>query len=1480
MPPKVPGRLLPKKSSIDDIETGDPTRLVPRLRQIHKLGQASTGGIEDLDAMTATPGGRFVQDSRPGWVRPKKKPHPGPGYRANESKKGGDWAQVEQVPGHLADIPVEDSEDGEKTAGSFAKFLGKGNRRLDPIKREMARLLMTPTRRAVLLGAPTGALLGAGIGAAGAEKGERGKGVLKGALIGAGTGTGVGLGWGAGVHLARKIRPKEVAEEAKRYVEDPARLSAKYLLPTEMRFTDALESRLKRQLIGGASGAAAGGLGAGLGLGLGLRQPPKEKDSSFEWAEVGPNQPKSGWDPPKIWKPKKLPFTKVGAKPYRERVEVFARTPGGKVLVGQYPGDQSIGTFGGGIDPGEDPIQAGRREFREESGRLVRNVRPMRAAPFKAKIGPSEMVTPKQRRRAAIFEGTRTQYLMGDLGPKSKVKSHETGTYLKDVRLRPLGETIQLQQQALVGKKGIDKRRIERRLQVLRELEKQGQLYHGSPRKVETLKPRYEHGDPRVPPAVFASPSETFALAYAGRKWGDRDINQSTRGGNKAGQMILREMRPGALQEVYGGKKGYLYEVPKEPFRALEGRRTIKEVVSTQPVRPLRVKEVPDVLQALKNKPEVKLHPYNPRDPETRTAIRRQVKRMREMDDGGKQYLKWRLAPAPPEVKEMFQEEMSKQADAWMEKFAAKVKPKGIKFVYMDTGGGHKAQAKAMAEAAKKKGIPAELVDWKDHFAKGPHLKKYEKAYEDMLHGKHSQLGVAIPAAKFTAMGTDHDKLRKWVDKNRDQAVVLTMEHLKREFDGIDHPVHTLHSDPVIWPFASSGGKDPKRIDIGLPSVLKEVGAGTRVPISNVPVSQAVLHPKGKSGLMERGKFNVTVSAGSLGPEIEPITEQVLRSKLPENAVVHAVAGQNKGALRRLKRMARKDPRLRPHGFAPLPKMMREADLNVVRTHGTTFAETVASGKPSVYYGPKVRFGLLESGQGDLTMRTAIYAGKKTGQPSAIGMENVTGAVDKAVKKYPRLLRRAGKERRRMGDPASDAVRQIMKPRVGYLEKAATIERGSLKRGTPMAKSFEDFKRRLKPGDVLLTKPSHQTDRWEDRTLRRIVDVYDKGTDAKYPGWIHTGLYMGDGQIGHLYNRKLHRGKLREIESPRVLQDHVDVLDHERFDVTAVRPKSRAEARAAVKQMRAFVKDSTPISIPRFVKNLARTGLTDYGGDAARDAVCTGIVGEAFPKPLKKRKPWSTRPKDIMESRRLQHVVGYSPDQEAEKVAEVSMDRLRELVSSKRKLVKISQVSWAAMLGELQAMEKATAEPGEKKLQQRFGRLSEALEEHGVDAGTHRRIVVPKRVLSETDVERLGFRPSRTGVPEVGQVRFTSFRHPKDPHHLHDHGKVWTMHRDKYPPSKQGVVRGIHHMVVEGAPASVQYVRDRLRGRRMAEHVEKGMPSKLRRRMQRWAPSGGEAKVAEVSRNRLAALASEGGALTKISRVSWEGLLDELRKPE
>lgn len=116
------GRLA-KHGDVEDLESGDPMRLMPRLRQIHKIGTLTHAGTEDLDANTATPSGSQVRQSQR--HDKARRPEPGFGYRADEGKKGGDWAEVQEAPGYLSDIPKTSNFLGElyPNAGEFRNEL-------------------------------------------------------------------------------------------------------------------------------------------------------------------------------------------------------------------------------------------------------------------------------------------------------------------------------------------------------------------------------------------------------------------------------------------------------------------------------------------------------------------------------------------------------------------------------------------------------------------------------------------------------------------------------------------------------------------------------------------------------------------------------------------------------------------------------------------------------------------------------------------------------------------------------------------------------------------------------------------------------------------------------------------------------------------------------------------------------------------------------------------------------------------------------------------------------------------------------------------------------------------------------------------------------------------------------------------------------------------------------------------------------------
>lgn len=92
---------LKKNSSADDDGFGpDPTRLVPRLRQIHKLGYA--GGEEDLDATYQSPGRVWPRNS---------------GVSGHlKALRSNDVTNQRATPEMHGDTPISDEGDGESSS--------------------------------------------------------------------------------------------------------------------------------------------------------------------------------------------------------------------------------------------------------------------------------------------------------------------------------------------------------------------------------------------------------------------------------------------------------------------------------------------------------------------------------------------------------------------------------------------------------------------------------------------------------------------------------------------------------------------------------------------------------------------------------------------------------------------------------------------------------------------------------------------------------------------------------------------------------------------------------------------------------------------------------------------------------------------------------------------------------------------------------------------------------------------------------------------------------------------------------------------------------------------------------------------------------------------------------------------------------------------------------------------------------------------
>lgn len=181
------------------------------------------------------------------------------------------------------------------------------------------------------------------------------------------------------------------------------------------------------------------------------------------------------------------------------------------------------------------------------------------------------------------------------------------------------------------------------------------------------------------------------------------------------------------------------------------------------------------------------------------------------------------------------------------------------------------------------------------------------------------------------------------------------------------------------------------------------------------------------------------------------------------------------------------------------------------------------------------------------------------------------------------------------------------------------------------------------------------------------------------------------------------------------------------------------------------------------------------------------------------------------------------------------------------------------------------------ELPRRFTALTQLLRTKGVYTGTgHRRIVVPKDKLTEQDIQSLGFVPVTIAVPESGQDRFMSYRHPNNNYHIHSHPEGWTLHEDEHPAATmlartrdtvlgkaQAMVEGIPHIVTEGIPGVAYYLKNRLTGgERMGPAVLEDMDPAAMAAINKMPPSPTWQAQEKAASYRLELLRARGHLLS------------------
>lgn len=212
----------------------------------------------------------------------------------------------------------------------------------------------------------------------------------------------------------------------------------------------------------------------------------------------------------------------------------------------------------------------------------------------------------------------------------------------------------------------------------------------------------------------------------------------------------------------------------------------------------------------------------------------------------------------------------------------------------------------------------------------------------------------------------------------------------------------------------------------------------------------------------------------------------------------------------------------------------------------------------------------------------------------------------------------------------------------------------------------------------------------------------------------------------------------------------------------------------------------------------------------------------------------------------------------------------------------------------------------QRMVEKKFRALAPHVRKSGVYTGVTKRILIPKRVLTETDLTRhLGFVADPLAIPEAGQKRLTSFRNPMHEFHLHDHGDVWAMHEDEHPAANMLVIRakleaaksgkqgpkkkvsvfkmlrqgakGVPHAIHEGLPAYTAYLKGRIRkDPGMRELVEGGLPRKYLRMVSKLPSSRYHAPEKQASKSLHRKVVGDGAIAAKVNPGTAEALPDPL----
>lgn len=364
---------------------------------------------------------------------------------------------------------------------------------------------------------------------------------------------------------------------------------------------------------------------------------------------------------------------------------------------------------------------------------------------------------------------------------------------------------------------------------------------------------------------------------------------------------------------------------------------------------------------------------------------------------------------------------------------------KPVYLIYTDkaNGAGHYAQANAIRKEMEARNIPVKMMAIEE-FMDPDAAKALNKPYKDWTNNPRNKKALMSFLKAYKAKWGTLDRRKLSRTLNNSGGVVVTNPWVQHAFTDVKMPINFLYSDPAIrvrHAVAHTGGvtvKDilkqyiphRKAVSYYVTDTVREVAEKENTPkknlrrIANVPVNMEAFQgkakslTKGKVGYMDPSNFNVILSGGGQGLDVDRAARDLLKAKTKsvngKKVVFHVITGGSWGKSETgAARLARVEALAAKSGGSlivhkervPLPTMMRKADFLVIQPHGTSGTEAVLSKTPAMSFvqdpvkngkAPQKKYYALLS-------NNAEYFSQKAGMPLAsTGYEHLdVGAANK-----------------------------------------------------------------------------------------------------------------------------------------------------------------------------------------------------------------------------------------------------------------------------------------------------------------------------------------------------------------------------------------------------------------------------------------------------------------------------------------------------